>query len=139
MADKISPEHRSWNMSRVRSKDTKIESMVRSILHRMGFRFRKNVRSLPGTPDIVLRKYNSIIFVNGCFWHQHENCVRSHIPKSNEEFWKEKLAKNVTRDLKNKSILESTGWRVLYIWQCEIDDDEKLMSRLESFLLYTSK
>lgn len=100
MADKISPEHRSWHMSRVRSKDTKLETYVRSILHRMGFRFRKNVRKLPGTPDIVLKKYNSIIFVHGCFWHQHENCNKSHIPKSNRKFWIDKLRKNVERDRK---------------------------------------
>lgn len=136
MADKITPEHRSWNMSRVRSKDTKIEIKVRSILHRMGFRFRKNVRSLPGTPDIVLRKYNSVIFVNGCFWHQHKNCNKSHIPKSNVKFWKDKLSKNVARDLKNKKDLESIGWRVFYVWQCDLKEiDEVCLKLCRSILM----
>lgn len=139
MADKLTPEHRSWNMSRVRSKDTKIESIVRSTLHRMGFRFRKNVRSLPGTPDIVLRRYNSVIFVNGCFWHQHKNCSFSHMPRSNKKFWKDKLTKNVARDLKNKNALLSQGWKILYVWQCEIGNNDRLVSVLKRFLLDSSK
>lgn len=138
MADKLTPEHRSWNMSRIRSKDTKVEIYVRSVLHCMGFRFRKNVRKLPGTPDIVLKKYNSIIFVHGCFWHQHKNCTKSHIPKSNRKFWKDKLKKNVERDKKNKILLESMGWRVLYIWQCEAADYVKLKMELKKFLTCNS-
>lgn len=134
MADKITPEHRSWNMSRVRSKDTKIEIKVRSSLHRMGFRFRKNVRSLPGTPDIVLRKYNSVIFVNGCFWHQHENCSKSHIPKTNKRFWKNKLKKNIERDKKNKILLESMGWHVLYVWQCNLGEIDEACRQLANNL-----
>lgn len=118
MVDKISPEHRSWNMSRVRSKDTKPEIKVRSLLHRMGYRFRKNVRTLPGNPDIVLPKYKSIIFVHGCFWHQHPGCPKSHIPKSNTEFWKDKLQKNTVRDQKHILELEKLGWNVHIIWEC---------------------
>lgn len=138
MPDKITREHRSWNMSRVRSKDTKIERLVRSTLHRMGFRFRKNVRTLPGTPDIVLPKFGSIIFVNGCFWHQHKHCIRSHIPKSNRKYWKDKLRKNVERDATTRVILESLGWRVFYIWQCEINEVDELRELLRKFLIHDS-
>lgn len=130
MADKITPEHRSWNMSRVRSKDTKVEVKVRSIMHRLGFRFRKNVRSLPGKPDIVLPKYKTIVLVNGCFWHQHAGCPKSHIPKSNVKFWKAKLKRTVARDIRNRLLLEQAGWRVVCIWECEAKDS----TRIEDFL-----
>jgi len=134
MADKITPEHRSWNMSRVRSKDTKVEVKVRSILHRLGFRFRKNVRSLPGKPDIVLPKHKTVVFVNGCFWHQHSGCVKSHIPKSNIEFWQEKLQRTVSRDVKNKLLLENSGWRVVIIWECETPKNDDISDFLHSRL-----
>ena len=134
MADTISPKHRSWNMSRVRSKDTKPEIKIRSMLHAKGFRFRKNVKNLPGVPDIVLPKYKAIIFVHGCFWHQHKGCVKSHIPKSNVEFWTEKLGKNVVRDKKHNKELKQSGWRILTIWECEIKDLVKLERKLKKFL-----
>lgn len=127
MADKITPEHRSWNMSRVRSKDTKVEVKVRSVLHRLGFRFRKNVRTLPGKPDIVLPKHKTVVFVNGCFWHQHPNCNKSHLPRSNVSFWKDKLTRTVARDSANRDQLEQAGWRVIYIWECETKQNEKLI------------
>lgn len=130
MVDSISPKHRSWNMSRVRAKDTKPEVKVRSILHPKGFRFRKNVKSLPGVPDIVLPKYRTVIFVHGCFWHQHRGCKKSHIPKSNVEFWTEKLSKNVVRDVKHKKNLEELGWRVIYVWECELKNIEVLEAKL---------
>ena len=133
MADTISPKHRSWNMSRVRSKNTKPEIKIRSMLHAKGFRFRKNVKNLPGVPDIVLPKYKSIIFVHGCFWHQHKGCVKSHIPKSNVEFWTEKLGKNVVRDKKHNKELKQAGWRILTIWECEMKDLNKLERKLKKF------
>ncbi len=137
MADTISPKHRSWNMSRVRAKDTKPEIKVRSMLHAKGFRFRKNVNNLPGVPDIVLPKYKTVVFVHGCFWHQHTNCVKSHIPKSNVEFWETKLGKNVVRDKKHTKDLTQAGWRVLTIWECEIKDLDKLERKLQKFLKVT--
>ncbi len=134
MADTISPKHRSWNMSRVKSKDTKPEIKIRSMFHAQGFRFRKNVKNLPGVPDIVLPKYKSIVFVHGCFWHQHKGCVKSHIPKSNVEFWTIKLGKNVVRDKKHNKELKQAGWRILTIWECEIKDLVKLERKLKKFL-----
>ncbi|MDQ3491595.1 MAG: very short patch repair endonuclease [Acidobacteriota bacterium] len=134
MVDKITPEHRSWNMSRVRSKDTKLEVKVRSLLHGLGFRFRKNVKALPGKPDIVLAKYRTIIFVNGCFWHQHPGCVKSHIPKSNVQFWRSKLDRTVERDQVNRRLLEEKGWKVFYLWECESLDLNSLIEVLRRFM-----
>jgi DNA mismatch endonuclease (patch repair protein) len=105
-------------MSSVRSKDTKPEVLVRSLLHQAGFRFRKNAKSLPGTPDIVLPKYKCVIFINGCFWHQHKGCKRATVPKTRIEFWVNKLAGNVERDKLNVAKLESQGWKVLIVWEC---------------------
>lgn len=135
MADKISPEHRSWNMSRVRSKETKPEKRVRSLLHGLGFRFRKNVRSLPGVPDIVLPKYKTVIFVHGCFWHQHKGCVKSHIPKSNIEFWTAKLGRNADRDKQHAKNLKAAGWRVIIVWECQMKDLPALAEKLEKKIL----
>lgn len=132
MADKISPERRSRNMSKIRGKDTKPEVLVRSLLHRLGFRFRKNVKALPGNPDIVMPKYKTVILVHGCFWHQHEGCRKSHIPKSNIEFWEQKLGKNVERDKRNKAALEEMGWRVEIIWECGIKDVDALSDKLKN-------
>jgi DNA mismatch endonuclease (patch repair protein) len=130
MSDSISPERRSYNMSRVRGKDTKPEKLVRSVLHRLGFRFRKNVSELPGKPDIVLPKYKTIIFVHGCFWHQHEGCKKSHLPKSNVEFWANKLSKNVVRDRESKEKLISDGWSIFVVWECETKKVEELERKL---------
>lgn len=135
MADKITKEHRSWNMSRVRGKDTEIEIRVRSAIHRMGFRFRKNVRSLPGIPDIVMKKHRTAIFVNGCFWHQHSGCVKAHLPKSNIEFWKAKLRKTVKRDAQNHELLRAVGWKVIDIWECEVRSPEHLNELLRRVLV----
>ena len=131
MTDKITPERRSWNMSRVRSKDTKVEVKVRSILHRLGFRFRKNVKTLPGKPDIVLAKYQTVIFVNGCFWHQHPGCAKSHLPKSNVRFWREKLDRTTVRDLSNYLALQEAGWRVIKLWECETTNADELAEKLK--------
>lgn len=120
MADHLTPEKRSWNMAHIRSKDTSPEVMVRKYLFSKGFRYRKNVSSLPGKPDIVLPKYHSIIFVHGCFWHGHPGCKRANIPKSREEYWIPKLSRNIDNDKKHCSELISMGWKVIVIWECEL-------------------
>lgn len=119
MADNLSKEVRSKNMSHIKSKNSKPEECVRKYLFSKGLRYRKNVRSLPGCPDIVLRKYNTIIFVNGCFWHHH-NCSRFVWPSSNTEYWYKKINRNVERDETNKLLLEQQGWKVLTIWECQL-------------------
>lgn len=121
-------------MSRIRSTDTKPEIIVRSLLHRLGFRFRKNVKTLPGKPDIVLKKHNAIIFVHGCFWHRHKDCKRSKIPKSRQDYWKPKLEKNVLRDEQHINELKKQGWRVLTVWECEIKDKADLEKTITAFL-----
>jgi len=118
MVDTISREHRSWNMSRITGKNTKPELVVRSILHRMGYRFRLHRKDLPGRPDIVLPKYKTVIFVHGCFWHRHKGCKYAYTPKSRKAFWQKKFRENVERDLKAQSELRKAGWRVLVIWEC---------------------
>jgi DNA mismatch endonuclease (patch repair protein) len=123
MADHLTPEKRSWNMSRIRSRHTKPELIIRSLLHRAGFRFRIKNNKLPGSPDIVLPKYKIAIFVHGCYWHRHDNCSKTRTPKSNREFWQKKFAKNVARDQKVQRELESLQWRVLILWECEILKD----------------
>ncbi len=116
-------KQRSWNMSRVRSKDTGVEKRVRSWLWREGFRFRKNVKQLPGCPDIVLPKYKAIIDVRGCFWHRHPNCPIATMPKSNSAFWWKKFNRNVNRDLETEKALAALGWRVIVVWECELEND----------------
>ncbi|MFO8057565.1 MAG: DNA mismatch endonuclease Vsr [bacterium] len=134
MVDHLSQKKRSWNMSRIKSKDTKPEIIVRSLLHRMGYRFRLHSKNLPGNPDIVLKKYNTVIFCHGCFWHQHKNCKRASIPKSNTEYWEKKLSRNIDRFDKVRNGLEKTGWNVVVVWECEISKQEKLAKRLDSIL-----
>lgn len=128
--DRVSKEKRRWTMSRVKGQDTKPEKVVRSILHRLGFRFRLHVANLPGKPDIVLPKYRTVIFVHGCFWHRHTGCKRATTPASNTEYWKKKFLKNIERDFKNKVSLESLGWKVLIVWECELQDMPKLIRHL---------
>lgn len=129
MTDRISKEKRSWNMSRIRSKDTKPEIKVRSYLFKLGFRFRKNVQKLPGKPDIVLPKYSTVIFINGCFWHHHHGCRYAYIPKTRTNFWLDKFSKNSENDKKNKVILQQLGWKVVVIWECMLKNDfNKTMS-----------
>ena len=120
MADIKSPEARSINMSHIRGKDTGLEVKVRKYLFQKGFRYRKNVRELPGTPDIVLRKYRSVIFVHGCYWHRHPFCKLATTPKSNVDFWQKKFNANVANDEKHCAELEKLGWNVIVIWECEI-------------------
>jgi DNA mismatch endonuclease (patch repair protein) len=118
MTDRIDHATRSRTMAAIRSHDTKPEKWVRSELHKQGFRFRLHNKKLPGSPDLVLRKYNAVIFVNGCFWHQHQNCKVAHIPETRQEFWEKKFARNVARDQKVLYQLKVMGWRAAVVWEC---------------------
>lgn len=119
MADNHSKEVRSMNMSHIRSKNSKPEELVRKYLFSKGFRYRKNVKALPGCPDIVLPKYKTVIFVNGCFWHKHD-CPRFVWPSSNEDYWRPKIMGNVERDKRSIAELQQLGWNVLTVWECEL-------------------
>ncbi len=125
MADIMTPEQRSRNMAAIKGKDTKPEMIVRKYLFSRGLRFRVQVRKLPGTPDIVLPKYKTAIFVNGCFWHGHEGCKYFRLPKSNVEFWKEKIERNIERDKESMQALFDLGWKVVRIWECELRNKAK--------------
>src|ERR1700683_5405764 len=120
--DTLTPQQRSALMSRIRGKDTKPELAVRRALHALGLRFRLHRRDLPGCPDIVLPKHRTIVFVQGCFWHGHEGCRRSALPKSNRRFWARKIARNRARDDAALRALKADGWRVRYIWECQTRD-----------------
>ena len=139
MADNHSKEIRSMNMSHIKSKNTKPEELVRKYLFAHGFRFRKNVKALPGCPDIVLPKYKTVIFVNGCFWHKHD-CPRFVWPSSNQEYWIPKISSNVERDERNYSLLRDKGWNVIIVWECELKKMvadarlEKLMNEIEGVI-----
>jgi DNA mismatch endonuclease (patch repair protein) len=123
MSDVHSKEIRSYNMSCIRNKNTEPEQIVRGYLFSRGFRYRKNYKSLPGHPDIVLPKYKTCIFINGCFWHKHEGCKYFVWPKSNSEFWYKKIEENVKRDEANYQRLKALGWKVIVIWECELKKD----------------
>ncbi len=120
-------------MSRIGGKDTKPERIVRSQLHKLGYRFRLHRKDLPGKPDITLPRHKKVIFVHGCFWHGHTDCSRSKRPVTNKKFWDEKLDKNIRRDYENIKKLQGLGWDVLVIWTCEVHDIAKLKERLLSF------
>ncbi len=120
MPDHLTPQQRHACMSHIRSKDTRPEQAVRRGLWRRGYRYRLNVRTLPGTPDIVLPKYRTAIFVNGCFWHGHRGCSKYTVPKSNIDFWKAKVSRNQERDALNIQRLESISWNVITVWECEL-------------------
>lgn len=139
MSDSLSPEQRSWNMSRIRGTDTSIEVMVRKELFRRGYRYRKNVKTLPGKPDVVLPKYRTVIFVHGCFWHRHPGCSNATNPKTRVKFWQEKFRRNVENDRKHREELEAAGWKVIVVWECEIEKKldetmDKLTGELENGL-----
>ena len=137
MADNHSKEVRSMNMSHIRSKNTRPEEKVRKYLFSKGFRYRKNVASLPGKPDIVLSKYRTVIFVHGCFWHMHD-CGRFHWPATNQEYWEPKILRNVERDQQTFKQLEALGWKVIVVWECELknkvfsDTVDRLVKQLVS-------
>ena len=118
-------EQRSRNMSAIKSKNTKPEIAVRKVLHSMGYRFRLHGKDLPGSPDIVLPKYKTVIFVHGCFWHRHENCKYASTPKTRKEFWENKFRENIVRDKSNQANLLSIGWKIIIIWECQLKGDIK--------------
>ena len=123
-------EQRSRNMSAIKSKNTKPEIKVRKVLHSMGYRFRLHRKDLPGSPDIVLPKYKTVIFVHGCFWHRHENCKYASTPKTRQEFWEAKFRENINRDKLNQENLSSKGWKIIVVWECEIKDKDFDLNRL---------
>lgn len=134
--DKISPERRSANMARIKGKNTKPEMVVRSLVHSLGYRYRLHRRDLPGKPDLVFESRKAVIFVHGCFWHQHADpqCRNAVLPKTRVEFWRAKLGRNAERDAENLQALERLGYRVLVIWECEIREPEILVDVLVTFL-----
>lgn len=134
--DKLTPERRSENMRRIKSTGMKPELLVRSLVHRMGYRFRLHRRDLPGKPDLVFAPRRKVIFVHGCFWHGHDDpaCRDGRTPRSNESYWLPKLARNKERDAASVAALEASGWGVLVIWECETRDAEGLKKRLQDFL-----
>ena len=121
---------RSRNMSAIKSKNTKPEIKVRKVLHSMGYRFRLHRKDLPGSPDIVLPKYKTVIFVHGCFWHRHQNCKYASTPKTRQEFWNKKFNENINRDKINQENLSSKGWKIIIVWECEIKDKDFDLNRL---------
>lgn len=134
MADVFTPEKRSAIMGRIAGRDTKPEKRVRSLLHRLGYRFRLQRRDLPGRPDIVLPRFKTVIFVHGCFWHGHPGCRRATVPAANRDFWINKITGNQARDARVKTELERLGWNVLVVWQCELKDERAVTDRLVAAL-----
>ncbi|MAB82040.1 MAG: very short patch repair endonuclease [Phycisphaerae bacterium] len=134
MTDTLSPSQRSEMMSRIRGRDTKPELQVRSILHRMGYRFTLDNRDMPGSPDIVLPRYDVAIFVHGCFWHRHEGCRYATTPKTRRSFWNAKFQANIARDRRVTAALRRDGWRVWTVWECQLRAPEKVASRLQRML-----
>ena len=132
--DTLTPEQRSERMSRVRSKNTKPELLVRHIVHGMGYRYRLHRRDLPGRPDLVFPSRGKIIFVHGCFWHRHGTCKYTRWPKSKMEFWKPKLEHNSRRDKANQKALRGMGWKIMIIWECQLGNVERLAAKIHSFL-----
>ena len=120
LADSLSKEKRSWNMSQIHGKDTSIEVKVRKYLFHSGFRYHKNYSKLPGKPDIVLPKYRCVVFIHGCFWHRHPGCKYATTPSTNAEYWTKKFSRNIENDNKHSQELTSQGWKVLIVWECDI-------------------
>jgi DNA mismatch endonuclease (patch repair protein) len=135
MADTITPERRSWNMSRIRSRNTKPELLLRSLLHRAGYRFRIHRRDLAGSPDIVLPKYSTAILVHGCFWHRHPGCKKATTPSTRTDFWEAKFNATVERDKMSSVRLKCAGWHVITVWECELElDARRVLSSIECLL-----
>jgi DNA mismatch endonuclease (patch repair protein) len=134
MADRFSVAQRSANMRRIKGWDTRPELLVRRLAHAMGYRYRLHRKDLPGKPDLVFGPRRKVIFVHGCFWHQHEGCRGGRVPESNTDYWVPKLRRNTERDAAARAALEARGWGVLTIWDCETRDESALRMRLSSFL-----
>ncbi|MCY3546047.1 MAG: DNA mismatch endonuclease Vsr [Gemmatimonadetes bacterium] len=134
MTDIVDSQKRSEMMSRIRGRDTKPELIVRRIAHRLGFRFRLHRKDLPGCPDIVFPRYRAVIMVHGCFWHRHPECRYAYTPKTRVRFWQDKFENNVVRDRRNEVALRELGWRVLVIWECEVNDLGAVEERIEAHL-----
>lgn len=134
MVDMLDPARRSDLMARIRGKDTKPEKLLRSTLHRLGYRFRLHCSDVPGTPDIVFRNRRKVIQVHGCFWHRHLNCRHAYMPKSRIDFWTTKFQKNQQRDRKNSSALRSLGWDELVVWECELKNLDHVLDTVTEFL-----
>lgn len=137
MSDTLTPAQRSHTMRQVRGRDTGPELFVRSLLHDMGLRFTVNGpknRELPGKPDIVLPRHNLIVFVHGCFWHRHQGCKRATTPSTRVDYWNEKFRRNVERDQRNQAKMKELGWRVLVIWECELESPRQLRDKITEFL-----
>ena len=132
MADVMTPEQRSRCMAAIRGKDTKPEMIVRRYLFSRGLRFRVNNRKLPGSPDIVLKKYQTVVFIDGCFWHGHEGCKYYRLPKTNVDFWRHKITMNIARDYANGVDLRLAGWKVIRVWECAMKTKAKQEATLES-------
>ncbi|MCG3132810.1 MAG: Very short patch repair protein [Phycisphaerae bacterium] len=132
--DTLSPEQRSERMSRVRSKDTKPELVVRRLVHGAGYRYRLHRRELPGCPDLVFPARRKVIFVHGCFWHRHADCPNCRLPKSRLDFWEPKLKANHDRDRRNERLLRKGGWSVLVVWECEVRERDALARRVRAFM-----
>ncbi|WP_168795966.1 very short patch repair endonuclease [Paraburkholderia aromaticivorans] len=132
--DSLTPRERSERMARVKAKNTKPELAVRSLVHRMGFRYRLHGKGLPGRPDLVFARRRKAIFVHGCFWHRHQGCRLARLPKTRLDFWLPKLDANAARDRKVERQLAELGWKIMVIWECEVKDQAALMSRIRAFL-----
>lgn len=132
--DNVTPNRRSENMRRIKSKNTKPERQVRSLLHRAGFRYRLHRADLPGCPDIVFSKQAKVIFVHGCFWHMHSRCSAGRLPRSRVEYWEPKLLRNKDRDAAARAKLRKMGWSVLVVWECELDSLNSLTRKLKAFM-----
>jgi DNA mismatch endonuclease (patch repair protein) len=135
MADHLTKEKRSWNMSRIRSKDTRPEKVVRSLLHKMGYRFRLYRNDLPGKPDIVLPKYKTVIFIHGCFWHRHKRCKRCTTPSTNQAYWFKKFERNVAKDKANLNMLKKAGWKIVVVWECWVKNLDRIKAMLEKSIM----
>ena len=136
MVDNLSPDDRAWCMSQIRSQGMKPERAVRSMVHRMGYRFRLHRRDLPGRPDLVLARHRAVIFVNGCFWHWHPDpaCPIAGLPKSNLDYWRPKLTRTRERDREHTASLTADGWRVLTVWECSLREPERAANAIAAFL-----
>jgi DNA mismatch endonuclease, patch repair protein len=132
--DKLTPERRSENMRRIKSKDMKPELLIRKLAHGLGYRFRLHRRDLPGKPDLVFPGRKKVILVHGCFWHQHTECREGRMPGSNKDYWNPKLKRNVERDADNLEKLHESGWQTLTVWECETKNIDALKKRLSKFL-----